>query len=448
MMRILIIDDEPNIRRTTEVVLQTSLFETAQAADSASAKRMLETEPFDAALLDLRLGGENGLEVLQDLVKLYPNLAVVVFTAHASVETAVEAMKLGAKDYVQKPFTPDELRQVFYRIQKMHKLERRVSELETRILQENPGIESETRDSNVRRIYELADKVAISPASVLILGESGTGKTELARRIHRTSDRKERPFVLVHCPSLSRELLESELFGHIKGSFTGATADTVGKVFTADGGTLFLDEIGELPLELQSKLLRLIQDREYERVGDTKVRKADVRIIAATNRKLEESIKTGQFREDLYYRLNVMPLEMPPLRHRPLDLEEIAKTQLQFFSRQMQKKIKGFSPEVYQALRSYSWPGNIRELRNAIEHAVILASGDFIQMEDLSEQLRRNNQSENAEIQVGSLISLEDLEKQHIRLVLQKASTLENASQCLGIDPATLYRKRKRYGLD
>lgn len=219
-MRVLIIDDEPNIRRTTQVVLQTMLFETAQAADSTEAKKMLEAESFDAALLDLRLGTENGLEVMQELLKLQPGLAVVVFTAHASVETAVEAMKLGAKDYVQKPFTPDELRQVFYRIQKMRKLERRVNELETRIQQDNPGVETETKDSNVRRIYELADKVAVSPASVLILGESGTGKTELARRIHRTSDRKDKPFVLVHCPSLSRELLESELFGHVKGALS------------------------------------------------------------------------------------------------------------------------------------------------------------------------------------------------------------------------------------
>ncbi len=447
-MRVLIIDDEPNIRRTTQVVLQTMLFETAQAADSAEAKKLLETETFDAALLDLRLGKENGLEVLQELNKIQPDLAVVVFTAHASVETAVEAMKLGAKDYVQKPFTPDELRQVFYRIQKMRKLERRVSELEHHIEQENPGIEQETKDTNVRRIYDLADKVAISPASVLILGESGTGKTELARRIHKNSDRKERPLVLVHCPSLSRELLESELFGHVKGAFTGAVSDTVGKVATADGGTLFLDEIGELPLELQSKLLRLIQEREYERVGDTKVRKANVRIIAATNRRLEESIKTGHFREDLYYRLNVMPLEMPPLRERPLDLEEIAKRLLQFFSRQMKKKIKGFSPEVLQAMKSYSWPGNIRELRNAIEHAVILASDDTIKLEDLSEQLRRRSQSENAEVQVGSMVSIEELEKQHIRIVVKKAGSLEQASLCLGIDPATLYRKRKKYGLD
>lgn len=447
-MRILIIDDEPNIRRTTEIVLQTCLFETAQAADSATAKKMLEAETFDAALLDLRLGNEKGLEVLKDLLTLYPTLSIVVFTAHATIETAVEAMKLGAKDYVQKPFTPDELRQVFYRIQKMRNLEGRVKELETRISEESPVIESGTQDSNVKKIYELADKVAISHASVLILGESGTGKTELARRIHRSSNRKDRPFVLVHCPSLSRELLESELFGHVKGAFTGAIADTVGKVFTANGGTLFLDEIGELPLELQSKLLRLIQDREYERVGDTKVRKADVRIIAATNKKLVEAIKTGQFREDLYYRLNVMPLEMPPLRERPQDLEDIAKNQLQFFSKQMRKKIKGFSPEVMAALKSYSWPGNIRELRNAVEHAVILASTDVIQLDDLSEQLRRNGQVENSEILVGALISLEDLEKRHIRIVLQKVCTLEMASKCLGIDPATLYRKRKLYGLD
>jgi NtrC-family two-component system response regulator AlgB len=441
----LIIDDEPRIRDTTAVVLGTMRYESAQASSGAEALEMLASDDFDAALLDLKLGHENGLEVLVKLLQFQPRLAVVVFTAHASIETAVEAIRLGAQDYLPKPFTPDEMRQIFYRVQRVIQLEGRVAELETRLEQELPQVESDTQDHEVQKIFSMADKAASTSATVLILGESGTGKTELARRIHRSSERKTKPFIVVHCPSLSRELLESALFGHVKGAFTGATSDASGKVVMAEGGTLFLDELGELPMDLQTKLLRLMQDREYERVGDPKVKKANVRIIAATNRDLAQAVKDGSFREDLFYRLSVIVLEMPPLRKRPADIPIIAQHLLRQLNAQMRKRVKGFSPETMQTFRRYNWPGNIRELRNVIERAVILTSGDQIQTADVPDSI---SNAETPNSGLGSFISLDQIEREHIRQIMAKSSSLDEASKLLGIDAATLYRKRKKYGLD
>jgi NtrC-family two-component system response regulator AlgB len=262
-MRVLIIDDEPNIRHTTEVVLKTMGHEALHASNSAEAKKILEQESIDAAFLDLKLGTENGLELLAQLLQIDPTLAVVVFTAHASIETAVEAIKLGAHDYIAKPFTPEQIRQIFQKIARLRRLEGRVAELESLITADGPSLEFTTREQSMQQIFDLAAKAAPAAATVLIMGESGTGKSVLARWIHQNSLVKDHPFVTVNCPSLSRELLESELFGHVKGAFTGAVNDTQGKVAAANGGTLFLDEIGELTLEIQPKLLRLLQDREY-----------------------------------------------------------------------------------------------------------------------------------------------------------------------------------------
>lgn len=426
------------------MVLETQGHEVIEAADSARAKRQLEKQSFDVAFLDLKLGAENGLDLLPELIKIEPRLLVVVFTAYASLETAIQAIKGGAYEYIAKPFTPEQIRQVFRKIENTRRLETRVAELEARISDESPAIDFQTTEPAMRRLQELALKAAGTPATILILGESGTGKSILARAIHQQSPRKNSAFITVNCPSLSRELLESEMFGHVKGAYTGAVGDTWGKVAVADGGTLFLDEIGEMPIEIQPKLLRLLQEKEYERVGDPKPRRANVRVIAATNRKLDQAVKDGLFREDLYYRLNVINLEIPPLRQRMGDLQHIADNQLRFFSAQLGKKIVGFHEDAAAALRSYSFPGNLRELANAIERAVILAGGPLVGLEDLPDHLRGRDSSN---VDLGALVSLDELEKEHIKRILDKTTSLEQAAQILGIDPATLYRKRKKLKL-
>jgi two-component system, NtrC family, response regulator AlgB len=443
-MRILIIDDEANIRKTTAMVLETLGHEVMQAPDSARAKKILDRQSFDVAFLDLKLGAENGLDLLPELIKIEPRLLVIVFTAYASLETAVEAIKAGAYDYIPKPFTPEQIRQVFRKIETTRRLEARVAELEARVSDERPT-EHQTVEPAMQKLQELVAKAAATPATILILGESGTGKSVLARAIHQQSTRNENAFVTVNCPSLSRELLESELFGHVKGAFTGAVGDTWGKVAVADNGTLFLDEIGEMPIEIQPKLLRLLQEKEYERVGDPKPRRANVRVIAATNRKPEQAVKDGQFREDLYYRLNVITIELPPLRQRMGDLPRLAETQLRYFASQLGKRITCFTDEAAHALQAYDWPGNLRELANAIERAVILCAGPEVGLSDLPDHLQGHRETSNVDL--GALVSLEDLEKEHIKRILGKTASLEQAAQILGIDPATLYRKRKRLNL-
>ena len=447
-MRVLIIDDEENIRKTTAVALDGMGHETVSVENGRAAIKQLDNAHFDVAFLDLKLDGESGLELLPELLKVSPKLDVVVFTAFASIETAVEAIQRGAVDYIPKPFTPEQIRQVLGKIIKTRKLQGRLAELESRLSTDSPAADLSTSEPAVQRTYETALKAANTPATILLLGESGTGKTVLARFVHQNSPQRDNAFVTVACPSLSKELLESELFGHVKGAFTGAVGETTGKVAVADGGTLFLDEIGELPLEIQPKLLRLLQEKEYERVGEARVRRANVRVVAATNRNLDKAVQEGRFREDLFYRLNVIALPLPPLRERMGDLMRIANTYLHFFAAQCGKKMKGVSPAAEQAMRRYGWPGNLRELRNVIERAVILASGDEIQAEDLPDKVSQPvAPGANTGIQVGARITLEELETEHIRRILTVASSMEEAAHLLGIDPATLYRKRKRYSL-
>ncbi len=443
-MRILIIDDEANIRKTTWLALDALGHDCEQAETGEEALKYVQRGNFDVAFLDLKLGEESGLELIPRLLAADPKLSIVVFTAYSSVDTAVQAIKSGAVDYIGKPFTPEQVRHVLAKIERNRRLENRVVELESILTTTETVRDFVTNEPMVQKTYELTLKAASSTATILILGESGTGKSLLAHAIHRNSPRREMPFVTVACPSLSRELLESELFGHVRGAFTGAVGETWGKVKAAEGGTLFLDEIGELPLEIQPKLLRLLQEREYERVGDHKPRKANVRVIAATNRKLEDLVKLGTFREDLYYRLNVITVDMPPLRQRPLDLEACAEQHLNVFSKQLGRKIKGFAPAALAAMQKYPWPGNLRELRNVIERAVILCSSDKINVQDLPDSLKN---SQTTEVVIGSRVSLDELEREHISRVVEFASSMEEASQILGIDPATLYRKRKRYSM-
>ncbi len=443
-MKVLIVDDKASIRKTTRVAIETAGHAAAEAPGAARALKAVEEEDFDAVFLDLRIGADDGLEVLGRLLKTRPGLPVVMFTAYANIATAVEAMRRGAFDFIPKPFTPEQVRAVLAKIGKNRALEQRVRSLENELAAEMTPVEADSAEPVVQAALGIAFKAAATPATILLLGPSGTGKSVLAREIHKRSAQCDAAFVTVSCPSLSRELLESDLFGHVKGAFTGAVADAAGKVAAADGGTLFLDEIGEMPLEIQPKLLRLLQEREYERVGEARPRKADVRLVAATNRNLLAEVRAGRFREDLYYRLNVISVELPGLRERPADLTRLAEMYLQFFAARQGKRITGFSPAVLAAFENYAWPGNLRELRNAVERAVILTTGGTIEVADLPEAFQGKT---DPAIAVGARVPLDALEAEHIRRVLSLARNLDEAARTLGIDPATLYRKRQKLGL-
>ena len=449
-MNILVIDDDASLRRTLRTSLEVLGHQAVEARDGPQALTLLGHRPFETALLDLRLAREDGLDLLPQLLALAPGLYVVVVTAYATIETAVEAMRRGAFDYLPKPFTPDQLRVVLDRIARMRRLQSQVDELEQEVRAVVPEVDLASTEPKMREALDVAFKTAASEATILLRGESGTGKGVLARAIHARSQRTGGPFVTVHCPSLSAELLESELFGHAQGAFTGAVRDTVGKVSVADGGTLLLDEIGDLPLALQPKLLRLLQERCYERVGETQSRASNVRVLAATNHNLEAEIAAGRFREDLFYRLNVIEVILPPLRERPADILPLAEHLLGFFARQSGKAIPGFAEAVRDALRRYPWPGNIRELRNAVERGVILASGPLVELSHLPSQISSPGPSCGwcpTGPRSDQPLTLEQMEAEHIRRILASTPTIDEAAAKLGIDPSTLYRKRKKYGI-
>lgn len=444
-MHVLLVDDDTSLRKTLRLTLEALGNRVHEAGDRAQALDQLGSRVFEVCFLDIRLGREQGLDVLPTLLRAAPGLAIVMMTAYATIETAVEAMRRGAADYLPKPFTPAQLRVVLDRVRQVRRLQSHVEDLSEQVRAAIPEADLQTAEESMRRTLEVAYKVAPSDATVLIRGESGTGKGVLARAIHARSTRADAPFVTVNCPSLSAELLESDLFGHVKGAFTGAVQDTVGKVAAAEGGTLFLDEVGDLPLPLQPKLLRLLQEKRYERVGEARTRLCDVRIITATNRDLHAETATGHFREDLLYRLNVIELVMPPLRERRRDIAPLAEHLLQFFARQAGKQLEGFTPEAREAIARHGWPGNVRELRNAIERGVILSSGRLVGLADLPAQV--GAPSAGRSIEVGHDVTLDQLEAEHVRRILVSKPTLEEAAAVLGIDPSTLYRKRKRYGL-
>jgi len=444
-MNILLIDDDAKLQKSLRLALETLGQKVTEARDGPQAIELLGHRLFDAAFLDLRLGQEQGLELLPTLLGLAPGLDIIVITAYATVETAVEAMRRGAFDYLPKPFTPGQLRLILERVVRLRRLQSRAAELEEQIHSVVPEADLQTEEPVMKEALEIAFKAASSEATILIHGESGTGKGVLARAIHARGLRSAAPFITVHCPSLSAELLESELFGHVRGAFTGAVQDKVGRVALAEGGTLFLDEIGELPLPLQPKVLRLLQEKCYERVGDPLTRACDARILSATNRNLDQAVAAGAFREDLFYRLNVIEVTLPSLRQRPKDLLPLADHLLQFFARQSSKTITGFTEEARAALLRYPWPGNVRELRNAIERGVILTAGPCVGLGDLPAQVGLSPLTRGVE--VGAAATLDEIEAEHIRRVLAASPTMEEAATVLGIDPSTLYRKRKRYGL-
>jgi NtrC-family two-component system response regulator AlgB len=368
-------------------------------------------------------------------------MTVVIMTGHGSIHSAVETMKRGAADYVTKPFTPAQIRLITDRVIRLRSVEQDAADSQDSAGQIEMDSTHEGGSPAMQRHLEFARQLAASDTNVLLRGESGTGKGVLARAIHRWSNRSSKPFATVSCPTLSSQLLESELFGHVKGAFTSAMRDNPGRIAQCEGGTLFLDEIGDLPLNLQPKLLRFLQEREYERVGDSVTRRADVRIITATNVNIEEAVRAGVFREDLFYRINVVQIDIPPLRHRQDDIIYLSERFLAELRRD--KRIVGFTEDAQAALRGYQWPGNVRELRNVIERAVIVCQAERIGIEHFPPGFA----PQALPVGVGDPVTLDKIEEAHIRRILAQTKTMEKAAELLGINVATLWRRRKKYGI-
>lgn len=442
-LNVLVVDDQANIRKTLSYCLAAEGHRVVAVSNSMDAIDEAKRHSFDMAFLDLRLGDEDGMELIPVLLAEAPWIKIVVVTAYASIDTAVKAIRRGAADYIEKPFTPDQVRMLAERMAQIRNLENQIASLKENIHQIGPQARLHSQNPGMQRLFETAKKVAVSEATVLIRGESGTGKSVLARAVHQWSTRANKLFGVVSCAAVPPDLFEAELFGHVKGAFTGAVRDNPGRITACEGGTLFLDEIGDMAPLVQVKLLRFIQDREYERIGDSTPRRADVRIIAATNADIDRRVVEGLFREDLFYRLNVITLTVPSLRERPEDIMPLALDFLAFFSGANRKTILGFTDDTAELLRAYSWPGNVRELRNAIERAVILCSGEQIGNIELPENIAPSSDMPA----IGDRISLSTIEELHIRRVLAGASSLQEAADVLGIDQATLWRKRKSYGI-
>jgi NtrC-family two-component system response regulator AlgB len=442
-LRILILDDEANIRKTLSYCLTEEGHEVAAVGTPAAALAAVRDRTYDLLLLDLRLRDADGMDLIPVLHAESPWMKIIIITAHATIETAVEAMRRGATDYLSKPFTPEQVRSIARGVARVRELENQVAALMEDRKSTDTDFQPDSRSPAMMKILQTARDAAPSDAIVLLRGESGTGKSMLARGIHCWSPRAKKPFSVFSCPSIPGELFESELFGHVRGAFTGAVRESHGRIAACEGGTLFLDEIGDLPPAIQAKLLRVIQDREYERIGESFSRKADVRIIAATNADLEARVRDGRFREDLYYRLNVIQLVIPPLRERAEDILPLAADFLGHFQRVNHRRLLGFSPGAEALLARYDWPGNVRELRNAVERAVILGHDERVGEADLP----LSSPAGEGELRPGDAATLEAVEREHIRKVLRRAPSLQEAAAILGIDQATLWRKRKQMDL-
>ncbi|HET9915996.1 MAG TPA: sigma-54 dependent transcriptional regulator [Candidatus Binatia bacterium] len=445
-IRILVVDDEASQRELVSGYLKKQGFEVFTAAGGESALELFRQAPMELILTDQRMPGLSGLDLLKAAREINPETQVIVMTAYGSVETAVAAMRDGAADYVAKPLNLEELRQKIQRIVEQHRLyaENRALREELKSRHRIEGIIGES--GQMVEVISLVQRVAASEATVLIRGESGTGKELIAKAIHYASPRAARPLVRVNCAALPENLLESELFGHEKGSFTGAIATRKGRFELADTGTLFLDEIGDLPLHLQAKLLRVLQEREFERVGSSQSIKVNVRMLSATHRDLESLMRAGHFRDDLYYRLNVVTILVPPLRERRQDLPPLMDHFLKLFAAKNGKSLRGFSRAARDALLRYDYPGNVRELENLIERAVVLCRGDVIDRGDLPLILDEPDAPSEATTQLTAAV--EGLERRMIREALKRANGVQTrAAELLGVTERALRYKLKKYGL-
>ncbi|HET9949465.1 MAG TPA: sigma-54 dependent transcriptional regulator [Longimicrobiales bacterium] len=442
-LSVLLVDDEATSLEALSLCVEALGHRVHTASSAREALRSCEAALHDLALVDLRLGADSGLDLVGELVQQSPWLKVAVITAHGSIETAVEAMRRGAMDYLEKPVSPAKLEAITRQISTLRDLEDDIERLREDLALAVPPPRVQTANRAMREVYALARRAAASDATILVRGESGTGKGVLARGIHDWSARSRRPFSIVSTPSLSRELLESELFGHVKGAFTGAVRSRAGRISRTDGGTLLLDEIGAMPIELQPKLLRFLQDRSYERVGGDTTLTADVRVIVATNRDLEKAVEDGDFREDLYFRIRVIEIAVPPLRDRPEDILPLAEAFVEFFGARYGKPGAYFTDTARRELVEREWPGNVRELQNAVERAVILAAGTQVGAGSLPAPDRGRTGARGA----TPLITLDEAEKRHLRGVLEAAGSGREAAKILGISPTTLWRRRRKHDI-
>jgi DNA-binding NtrC family response regulator len=448
-LSILIVDDEEDILNVLKLILTKEGYQVDTALDGKQALQLFRKNSYDIVLTDLRMPEMDGIELLERIKEIRPETEVLIMTAYASVESAVLAMKKGAADYIVKPFLNEDVKMRIARVAEHIKLKRDVEVLKQQISQKFEALHFLGNSPQVQQILSLIEQVAPTKSNVLILGESGTGKSLVAELVHKNSPRRDGPFISINCAAIPETLLEAELFGYKKGAFTGAVADKKGLIELANGGTLFLDEIGDLPLGLQAKLLKFLETYEFIPLGDVQKKKVDVRLISATNKNLEELIEKGKFREDLYYRLSVIEIKIPPLRERKEDIPVLVYYFLEQASKQHNKKIKGIINEALSYLLNYDWPGNIRELRNAIERAVILARDEYILPHDLPEKIIKSSPS--PEIGVGKSLkeAIEEYEKTIILNTLKFCNyDKERAAKILDIDLATLYRKLKKFGIN
>ncbi|HEY3323023.1 MAG TPA: sigma-54 dependent transcriptional regulator [Planctomycetota bacterium] len=439
--RILIVDDELSVRDSLFNWFRKDGYEVTVAENATEALKAMQDQAYDVALLDIRMPGMDGMELLEHLKRIDARVAVIMITAFAAVDTAIRALKLGAFDYVTKPIDPDELSHLVVRALEQRRLRTENKQLRETI-DELVSVDKIVGDSlPMRKVMELVERVAKTDSTVLIFGESGTGKELVARAIHANSNRRYFPIVPVNCGAVSNDLLESELFGHEKGAFTGALYCRKGKVEMADGGTLFLDEVGAINSKMQIELLRVLETKSLTRVGGMRTIKVNFRIICATNENLAQAAAEGRMREDFFFRINVFPIEVPPLRTRRSDIPLLADHFLKRFARQMDKDITEITPEALELLTTYDWPGNVRELANAIERAVVMGKPPAIQPEDLPVRTPRMN------VPTGGG-SLAEMEKRHIAAVLDQADgNISRAAEILEVDRVTVYNKIRKYGL-
>lgn len=452
METILIIDDEKNYLVVLEALLNPEGFETVTVDNAKEALTLIRESDLDLVITDMKMPRMGGMELLEESKKIKPDLPIIMMTAYGTIEMAVEAMKRHAYDYITKPFKNEELKLTINKALKNYRLIK-----ENRLL--NEALSDRYRFGNIigksapmLKIYDLISKVAQSRASILVTGASGTGKELITKAIHYNSPRKDRPFISINCGALTETLLESELFGHEKGAFTGATAMKKGRFELADSGTLFLDEVGDMPQSLQVKLLRVLQEMEFERVGGTKSIKVDVRILSASNQDIKKDVAEGKFREDLFYRLNVIHIEVPPLRERSEDIRLLVNYFIKKYEKEEGKNEIALSPESWKALYNYSWPGNIRELENIIERAVVLNSGELIGLEDLPDYLSGKQE----EIDIDRFIpseaplqkTLEQIEANLIRRALNRCDNVQShAAERIGITKSLIQHKMKKYNI-